>query len=646
MKRVSLSLINPAKFFAGQASKTPVELHVLHEQRVAVATAFSQWMGESLAPVAFGFAWLYLFFGFAHLVILPPPLAWIMSATAFGTSALMMSLQARWRRTQPQGQWAHAGAALIAGLIGLNSSLHLFLTNDVLQSSNLMLLVVGVGFFFLSSYWLAGALVVICACWGIAILTVDAANGQWTHFTFGLLSAAVLAVSSHIARKRALRRVAFLRLQDKARTKQLQEALTAEQAIEEALRQSEARYRTLYDEVEQRAQELHRVNTQLAQAVRVKDEFLASVSHELRTPLTAILGLTESLQEDIYGPLTEQQQGVLRNINQSGRHLLALITDILDVAKIEAGQFTLELGPAAVDAVCQASLMLIKQKAQRKQIQITTDFDSAVKIIETDDRRLKQILVNLLDNAIKFTPEGGAVGLEIKGDAENKVVHFSVWDTGIGIAPADFTRLFKPFVQLDSRLARQYAGSGLGLVLVYRMTEMQGGSVTIASNGAGTSNRGSRFTISLPWRTPLNGTLPIAMVEPPATLPLAHDLPLVLIADDHALVTTTLSHCLNGLGMRVAVAQTAAEVIEKACALQPALLLLDMQLPTVEGVAILSALRSEVQLQTTPIIAMSAIHWLGCETHYLAAGASAYVCKPIGARQLHDLLQQWLPVVQ
>lgn len=528
---------------------------------------------------------------------------------------------------------------MIAGLIGLNSSLHLFLTNDVLQSSNLLLLVVGVGFFFLSSAWLAGALVAIYSCWGLATLTIHAANGQWTHFTFGLLSASVLAISAHVARKRALRRVAFLRLQDKERTKQLQEALTAEQAVEEALRQSETRYRLLYDEVEQRAQELHRVNTRLAQAVRVKDEFLASVSHELRTPLTAILGLTESLQEDIYGPLTEQQQGVLRNIDQSGRHLLALITDILDVAKIEAGQFTLELGPAAVDAVCQASLMLIKQKAQRKQIRLTTELDATVRLIETDDRRLKQILVNLLDNAIKFTPEGGTVGLEVKGDPENKIVHFAVWDTGIGIAPADFSRLFKPFVQLDSRLARQYAGSGLGLVLVYRLVEMQGGSVTVASSGSG----GSRFTISLPWRVPTNETTMPASKNAAASR-WANGLPLVLVADDHALVTTALTHCLTGYGLRVVVAQTATEVLEKAAALQPALLLVDMQLPTLEGAAILSALRSETQLQTTPIIAMSAIHWVGCETHYLAAGASAYLCKPVGTRQLQALLQQWLPV--
>jgi DNA-binding response OmpR family regulator len=118
----------------------------------------------------------------------------------------------------------------------------------------------------------------------------------------------------------------------------------------------------------------------------------------------------------------------------------------------------------------------------------------------------------------------------------------------------------------------------------------------------------------------------------------------VLIADDHALVTTMLTDLLTMAGVRVAVAQTAAEVIEKASALCPALLLVDMQLPTLEGVAILRALRRDAQLQRTPIIAMSAIHWLGCEMHYLEAGASAYICKPIGVKQLDNLIQQWLPV--
>lgn len=625
----------------------PVEYPLPDEAATAIHRAFSLWMAESLAPVAFGFIWLYVIFGFAHLFTLPSPIRWVMSITAFGTAALLWGLRALWQRNLPQGQWAHAGAAGIAGLIWLNSGLHLSLTGEILQSSNLMLLVVGIGFFFLSSRWFVGALLVIYTCWGLAIFMIAADPTVWVHFTFGLLSASVLATSAHIVRKRTLRRVTLLRLQDKERTKQLQEALTAEQAIEEALRQSEARLRSLYDEVERRAQELHVVNTQLAQAARIKDEFLASVSHELRTPLTAILGLTQSLQEDLYGPLSAVQQSVLRNIDQSGRHLLALITDILDVAKIEAGQFTFELGPAAVDAVCQASVMLLRQKVQQRQLQLSTAFDAAVKMIETDDRRLKQILVNLLDNAVKFTPEGGAIGLEVKGDAENKIVRFTVWDTGIGIAPADFPRLFKAFVQLDSRLSREYAGSGLGLVLVYHLAEMQGGSVTVESDGCS----GSRFTVSLPWRVPAIGMAPASIAaetpHPPVLPVVAQEAepPLVLIADDHPLVTTALSELCSVWGLRAVVAQSGAEALEKACSLRPALLLIDMQLPLTEGTAVLAALRSDAHLQATPIIAMSAVHWPGCETRYLTAGANAYACKPIGPKQLQELLRQWLPIV-
>lgn len=618
----------------------------LDDAAAAIRHAFNLWMAESLPPVAFGFTWLYLVFCLAHLFTLPSPMRWIMSGTAFSTAALLLSLRMRWQRNLPQGQWAHAGSALIAGLIWLNSSLHLFLTGDILQSSNLMLLVVGIGFFFLSSRWFIGALLVVYASWGGTILTLTAEPDTWVHFTFGLLSASVLATSAHLVRKRTLRRVILLRLQEEQRTQQLQEALTAEQATEAALRQSETRYRSLYTEVQQRAQELHLANTQLAQAARVKDEFLASVSHELRTPLTAILGLTQSLQEAVYGPLSEVQAVALHNIDQSGRHLLALITDILDVAKIEGGQFTLELGPAAVDGVCQASLLLIRQKAQEKQLQLSMSFDQAVKLIETDDRRLKQILVNLLDNAVKFTPTGGAMGLEVQGDAENKIVRFTVWDTGIGIAPADFTRLFKPFVQLDSRLAREYAGSGLGLVLVYRMAEMQGGSVTVASNGAG----GSRFTIALPWRVPNIGAVSdgtsTTIIYPPNGLVVTPNAttPLVLIADDHPLVTAALHDWFTMQGCQTVIAQTGAEAIEKSCTLRPALLLIDMQLPTLDGLSILAALRKEPQLQATPIIAMSAIHWPGHEAPYLAAGANAYVCKPIGAKQLQELLRKWLPI--
>ena len=252
---------------------------------------------------------------------------------------------------------------------------------------------------------------------------------------------------------------------------------------------------SLASRVAERTAELSAANAELARAARLKDEFLANMSHELRTPLNAILGLTEALQEQNRGPLNEHQLKSLRTIEESGRHLLSLINDILDLSKVGAGKLELQLEPVAVDMVCQASLMFVKQAAVKKRIRVSFDGSRSPATILADQRRLKQVLVNLLSNAVKFTAEGGQIGLEVTGDPEWQVVHFAVWDTGIGIAQEDLRRLFKPFVQLDSSLARQYEGTGLGLALVTRLTELHGGSVSVDSQ----PGQGSRFTVTLPW---------------------------------------------------------------------------------------------------------------------------------------------------
>ncbi len=234
--------------------------------------------------------------------------------------------------------------------------------------------------------------------------------------------------------------------------------------------------------VEERTADLSRANSNLARALRVKDEFLANMSHELRTPLNAILGLSESLGEQVAGPLNEKQQKYLSTINESGHHLLALINDILDLAKIEAGQITLDINKVDVNSVCQASLRMIKQLAQKKNQEVLFEIDSDLGLMWADERRLKQMIVNLLSNAVKFTPEYSRIGLEVHGDrAANKVV-ITVWDTGIGIQEEDLQRLFKPFVQLDSGLAREATGTGLGLALVAQMARLHGGSVHALSS--------------------------------------------------------------------------------------------------------------------------------------------------------------------
>ena len=247
--------------------------------------------------------------------------------------------------------------------------------------------------------------------------------------------------------------------------------------------------------VAERTAELSAANLELIRASRLKDEFLATVSHELRTPLTAILNLTEALQLEIYGTLTPRQLRASQSIHRSGQHLLHLINDVLDLAKIEAGALELQMTLVAVKPLCQASLELVSEQATRKQIQINFDYDDTVIGLVADERRLKQVLVNLLDNAIKFTPETGNIGLQVIGHVDHKLVELTVWDTGIGIAQGDQQLLFQPFVQLDSGLTRKFGGSGLGLAIVKRIVDMQGGQIMVESK----MDIGSRFTVYLPW---------------------------------------------------------------------------------------------------------------------------------------------------
>jgi PAS domain S-box-containing protein len=244
------------------------------------------------------------------------------------------------------------------------------------------------------------------------------------------------------------------------------------------------------------SEELVAANAELARASRLKDEFLASMSHELRTPLYGVLSMSEAMQEEVYGPVSPRQASALQDIATSGRHLMVLINDILDVAKIDAGKLTYEPGPVDVAAVCESSIRLIKESAHKMKLQVFLDVERSIKVIETDEKRLKQVLVNLLSNAVKFTPTGGSLGLDVVGDSTRRIIALTVWDKGIGIQEADLSRIFEPFTQVDSGLARQYAGTGLGLSLVRKMTGLLGGVVLVRSE----PGRGSRFTIELPWK--------------------------------------------------------------------------------------------------------------------------------------------------
>ena len=247
--------------------------------------------------------------------------------------------------------------------------------------------------------------------------------------------------------------------------------------------------------VAERTAELSAANIELAQAARMKDEFLASMSHELRTPLNGVLGMAEALMEEVYGPISGEQLWALGGIRTSGRKLLALINDILDLAAMDSGQVVLDIEPIPASAVCGAAMSVVRGQLAEQGLTAKIELDPGVGIVEVDALRIQQLLLILLRNAIKFTPQGGAIGLDVIGVPDAKTVRFEVWDTGIGISVEDMHRLFKPFQQVDGRLNRRYGGMGLGLAMTSRLVELHGGTIQVKSE----SGRGSRFIVSLPW---------------------------------------------------------------------------------------------------------------------------------------------------
>lgn len=403
---------------------------------------------------------------------------------------------------------------------------------------------------------------------------------------------------------------------------------------------------------------LQQSNAELERATRLKDEFLANMSHELRTPLNAILGMSEGLQDNVFGVLQAPQRRAIALVEKSGKHLLELINDILDLSKIEAGKLDLHLETVSIQSLCAASLTFVQQAAMDKRLSLSTiipDHLGAL-LIRVDNRRMRQVLINLLSNAVKFTPEGGQVTLEVRmekpislvSESLSSAIQFAVSDTGIGIAPEHLDRLFRAFVQIDSSLSRQYAGTGLGLALVKQIVDLHEGWVDVESE----LGRGSCFKVYLPYtqvppqeasvQAESRWTDRVDIVQADA---LAKQ-PLILLVEDNEANSITVTSYLSVKGYEILVARTGQEAIALLDVHQPDLILMDIQLPGIDGLEAIQGIRHNPRFIHTPIVALTALAMTGDRERCLSAGANEYLTKPVRLKQLVSVIQHLLAPYQ
>jgi signal transduction histidine kinase/DNA-binding response OmpR family regulator len=410
------------------------------------------------------------------------------------------------------------------------------------------------------------------------------------------------------------------------RTQALYSEIEERKRAEHALEEERA---SLAKRVEERTVALTLANQELVRAARMKDEFLASMSHELRTPLTGILGLSEALQEGVYGELQPPQIDAVLDVEKSGMHLLTLINDVLDVAKLNAGSLQLEWRKVQIDKVCHETLNLIRPMANEKQMQLQIELDAKATQCIADERRLKQILLNLLSNAVKFTPKGGKIGLQVQADTESQHLQFIVWDTGIGIDPQSQLKLFKPFVQVDSSLAREYEGTGLGLSIVFQLVQLHGGAIALDSE----VGKGSRFCVTIPWRHASDLLSPARPTPIPTDYGQFHN---ALIIEDSPITASRFSRYLEELGLIVTIETHGLNAMKRAVDVGADVIILDIILPDVSGWEVLQQLKLNEATQNIPVVIVSQVMDAQKGLHL---GAAGYLVKPIQRSDLYKAVK-------
>jgi len=400
-------------------------------------------------------------------------------------------------------------------------------------------------------------------------------------------------------------------------------------------------------------QTLQQKNIELEDASRMKSEFLANMSHELRTPLNAIIGFSEVLGDGLMGDMTDQQRGYIGDIFKSGKHLLSLINDILDLSKVEAGKMMLDLEAVQLSPLFANSLSIIRGKAATRHITLVMDETEDLGSIRADGRKVKQIVYNLLSNAVKFTVDGSRVTLhaarvpraevgQLSGTgtgrsfplADNEFAEFlkiSVTDGGIGISPEELEHLFKPFSQIDASLARKFEGTGLGLAMVKLLAELHGGTVAVES----AVGEGTCFTVWLPLRAEEQDALTSVRVPAASPIEAVPGIRTALVVEDDLKSAELIRVQLEAEGFKVLHASTAEAALVLAVQQPLSLITLDIMLPTMDGWEFLTRIKQVSALSCIPVVIISIV---ADRNKGFALGAAAVMQKPISRKELYDSL--------
>jgi signal transduction histidine kinase/DNA-binding response OmpR family regulator len=372
-------------------------------------------------------------------------------------------------------------------------------------------------------------------------------------------------------------------------------------------------------------QELLRAKEEAERGSRFKDQFLSTMSHELRTPLNAVLGFSDLLADASYGPLNDRQRRYVEHIHTGGKHLLSLISDILDLSKIEAGRMELTNESLRVESIFGEVLSVMRPLADKKSQSLSKNSQPGL-VVRADSVRFKQVLMNLLGNAIKFTPKDGSI--ELGAHLAGGRVRVEVRDNGPGIPPAEQKRIFEAFYRLRES-GKKTEGTGLGLAITHRLVELHGGELTLDSE----LGKGSCFYFSLPVAVAIQDTLP----HPPQPAGARVRLARVLVIEDDRVAAQLIQTQLISAGYEVLVCQEPQNALELAALFQPGAITLDIVMKPKNGWEVLTQLKRDSRTSHIPLIVVSMVDQPGMGTLF---GADEYLVKPVDKATLLAALQR------